>query len=60
MPVLQGRGRGDHRILVNVSIPRRLSDEQRALLDAFAKTEDDGTYRGGDEGLFDRLRSAFR
>ena len=30
MPVLQGFGRGDHRVLVNVAVPRRLTDEQRA------------------------------
>jgi molecular chaperone DnaJ len=59
MPVLQGRGRGDHRVLVNVLVPRRLSDEQRRLLEEFARTEDRSTY-GGDEGFFDRLRSAFR
>ncbi|MDP9283889.1 MAG: molecular chaperone DnaJ, partial [Actinomycetota bacterium] len=29
MPVLQGFGRGDHRVLVNVSVPRHLSEEQR-------------------------------
>src|SRR5581483_5324459 len=32
MPVLQGFGRGDHRVLVNVSVPRKLNDEQRRLL----------------------------
>jgi molecular chaperone DnaJ len=44
---------------VNVLVPRRLSDEQRRLLEEFARTEDQSTY-GGDEGFFDRLRSAFR
>src|SRR5205823_6614973 len=29
MPVLQGFGRGDQRVLVNVVVPRHLSDEQR-------------------------------
>jgi molecular chaperone DnaJ len=59
MPVLQGYGRGDHRVLVNVGVPRRLTDEQRRLLEAFAETEDESTY-GRDEGFFERLRSAFR
>src|SRR5437868_7584737 len=31
MPVLQGYGRGDQRVLVNVVVPRRLSDDQRRL-----------------------------
>jgi molecular chaperone DnaJ len=59
MPVLQGHGRGDHRVLVNVGVPRRLTEEQRRLLEEFSKTEDEATYRP-DDGLFDRLRSAFR
>jgi molecular chaperone DnaJ len=59
MPVLQGRGRGDQRILVNVLVPRRLSDEQRRLLGEFDEHTDDQTY-GKSEGLFDKLKSAFR
>jgi molecular chaperone DnaJ len=59
MPVLQGFGRGDHRVLVNVQVPRRLTDEQRSLLERFRETADDGTYRA-DEGFFQKLKSAFR
>jgi molecular chaperone DnaJ len=59
MPVLQGRGRGDHRLLVDVAVPRRLTDEQRRLLQELAASEDDSAYRP-DEGFFDRIRSAFR
>ena len=59
MPVLQGFGRGDHRVLVNVAIPRRLTDEQRRLLEEFEGHSDDDTYRH-DEGFFDKLKSAFR
>jgi molecular chaperone DnaJ len=59
MPVLQGFGRGDHRVLVNVAIPRHLSDEQRRLLDEFEGHSGDHTYRH-DEGFFDKLKSAFR
>ena len=44
MPLLQGRGRGDHRVLVNVLVPRRLSDEQRRLLEEFARAADGDTY----------------
>jgi molecular chaperone DnaJ len=61
MPVLQGRGRGDHRLLVNVVVPRRLTEEQRRLLGEFDRSADDETYRrDDDEGFFDRLKSAFR
>jgi molecular chaperone DnaJ len=59
MPVLQGRGRGDLRLLVNVAVPQRLSDEQRRLLEQFEQTVDEETYRP-DEGFFDKLKSAFR
>jgi molecular chaperone DnaJ len=59
MPVLQGFGRGDHRVLVNLAVPRRLNDEQRRLLAQFASSTDDETYRD-DEGFFEKLKSAFR
>ena len=59
IPVLGGRGRGDHRVVVNVLVPRKLSDEQRSLLDRFEGTVDDGTY-ADDDGFFHRLRAAFR
>jgi molecular chaperone DnaJ len=59
MPVLNGFGRGDHRVLVNVGVPRRLSDEQRRLLEQFEESADDQTYRP-DEGFFEKLKSAFR
>ena len=38
MPVLQGFGRGDHRVLVNVAVPRQLTEEQRNLLGEFERT----------------------
>jgi molecular chaperone DnaJ len=59
MPVLQGFGRGDHRVLVNVAVPRRLTDEQRRLLEEFEQREEQDTYKA-DEGFFEKLRSAFR
>ena len=45
IPVLGGRGRGDHRVVVNVLVPRKLSDEQRSLLDRFEATVDDAHVR---------------
>ena len=59
MPVLQGFGRGDHRVLVNVTVPRRLTEEQRRLLAEFEASSDEHTYRH-DESFFDKLKSAFR
>jgi molecular chaperone DnaJ len=59
MPVLQGFGRGDHRLLVNVAVPRNLSDEQRRLLEEFARAEHEANYKA-EEGFFEKLRAAFR
>jgi molecular chaperone DnaJ len=59
MPVLQGFGRGDHRVLVNVLVPRQLSQEQRRLLEEFERLAGEDTYRP-DEGFFEKLKSAFR
>jgi molecular chaperone DnaJ len=59
MPVLQGFGTGDHRVLVNVAVPRNLNDEQRRLLEDFEQSADARTYRA-DEGFFEKLKSAFR
>jgi molecular chaperone DnaJ len=59
MPVLQGFGRGDHRLLVNVAVPRNLTDEQRRLLEEFRRAEHDANYKV-EEGFFEKLRAAFR
>jgi molecular chaperone DnaJ len=59
MPVLQGFGSGDHRVLVNVLVPRHLDEEQRRLLEDFDARTDDKTYKA-DEGFFEKLKSAFR
>jgi molecular chaperone DnaJ len=58
-PVLQGFGRGDQRVLVNVLVPRQLTDEQRRLLLEFDRLSTDATYQA-EEGFFDKLKSAFR
>ncbi len=42
---------------MNVFVPRRLTDEQRELLDRFETLSDEDTYRR-DEGFFEKLRSA--
>ncbi len=59
MPVLGGDGRGDHRLLINVVVPKRLTAEQRRLLEEFARSEDEHTY-AGDGSLFHRIRARFR
>ena len=59
MPVLNGFGTGDHRVFVNVGVPRQLTEEQRRLLEQFERSADEQTYRP-DEGFLDKLKSAFR
>jgi molecular chaperone DnaJ len=59
MPVLQGLGTGDHRLLVNVLVPRRLTDEQRRLLEEFDAASGEETY-GRDEGFFEKLKNLLR
>jgi molecular chaperone DnaJ len=56
---LRGFGRGDLRVMVNVLVPRQLTDEQRRLLEQFERLSSDETYRA-DEGFFEKLKSAFR
>ena len=59
LPVLQGFGRGSQRVLVNVTVPRRLTEEQRRLLEEFERQTSPETYEP-DESFFDKLKSAFR
>jgi molecular chaperone DnaJ len=62
LPALRGRRKGDLHVVVNVLVPSRLNDEQRELLRRFAESANGDTYpeEKGREGLFDRLRHAFR
>ena len=55
MARLQRHGHGDLRVVVNVQIPRRLSDEQRALLEQLSATLTEENLRG-EESMFARLR----
>ncbi len=58
VPVLQGRGRGDLLVQVDIDVPKRLSDEESDLLRRLAE------LRGEDvgappEGFLSRIRSTF-
>jgi len=57
MPPL-GRGRtGDLRVVVNVAIPRRLTSEQRDLLERLSGTLTEDNLRS-DEGMFAKIKRA--
>jgi molecular chaperone DnaJ len=60
MPSLRRGRRGDQRVVVNVMIPRKLSAEQRDLLERFSATLGEENLRedGSDESLFARVRRA--
>jgi molecular chaperone DnaJ len=56
MPPLQRGRRGDLRVIVNVAIPRKLTREQRRLLEQLADTFDDGDGVDSDEGMLSKLK----
>jgi len=60
LPSLRGRRRGDLHVVMNVLIPSKLNEEQRELLRRFAESANGDTYEARHEGLFDRIRQAFR
>jgi molecular chaperone DnaJ len=61
MPSL-GRGRrGDQRVVLNVVVPRKLSDRQRELLAELRDSlTDDNLSAPADDSLLDKVRRAFR
>jgi molecular chaperone DnaJ len=61
MPTI-GRGRrGDQRVVLNVVIPRNLSDRQRELLEELrGSLTDENLAEPGDESLLAKVRRAFR
>jgi molecular chaperone DnaJ len=58
-PALAGRGRGNQRVLVDVRVPRVMTEDGRRAVEGLAETLDERSYRE-DEGFFDRLKHAFR
>jgi len=58
-PALTGRGRGDQRVVVEVRVPRVLTEDGRRAVTNLAESLDARSYRE-DEGFFDRLKHAFR
>ena len=53
---LDGSGRGDHYVHVNVRIPTSLSDEQRTLLEQFAALEGEAP---SERGFVDKMKDFF-
>lgn len=59
MPTLQGGRKGDLKVVMNVVIPRRLSEEQRELIGRLLQTLTEENMRS-DESMFAKLRRALR
>ena len=58
MPVLQGRGRGDLVVRIEVETPTRLTAKQKDLLEQFRATED-GACNPHVTGFFQKVKSAW-
>jgi len=54
---LQGRGRGDLRVIVRVEVPTKLTADEAALLRTFAEGRGESVQT--EQGLFSRIKSAF-
>ncbi len=59
VPVLQGHGRGDLMVVVNVLVPRHLTAEQREVLKRFAALTSEANYEP-DQSFLDKVRAVFR
>jgi molecular chaperone DnaJ len=59
MPSLRGGRRGELKVVVNVVVPRRLSEEQRELIGRLQETLTDENLRS-EESMFAKLRRVLR
>lgn len=60
MPALGRRRRGDQRVVINVVIPRNLSERQRELLEELGGSLDEDNLRAEEEeSLFAKVKRAF-
>jgi molecular chaperone DnaJ len=59
VPTLRGYGRGDLKVIVNVTVPRNLNDEQRDLLRRLAEVMTAKNFEA-DGSFFDKVRAVFK
>ena len=63
MPNVAGRGRGDLHVIASVAIPKKLTREQKHLLEELSKTlepaEADGNGQDGEKPFFERVKDIF-
>lgn len=58
MPSLRGSSQGDQLVRVHVEVPKKLTDEQRSLLEEFAKISGDAD-QPTEEGWFEKAKKFF-
>jgi molecular chaperone DnaJ len=56
---VQGRGRGDHHVHLNVMVPRKLTTRQRELLQEFAKEAGEPATAEENKSFFDKIKEVF-
>jgi molecular chaperone DnaJ len=63
MPHVNGRGHGDLHVIARVAVPKKLSKEQKHLLEELARTlpqeKLDGDSESGDKPFFERVKDIF-
>lgn len=59
IPFLQRNGRGDQYVKVNIEVPKKLNDRQKALLREFSEISGDETHEQR-KGFFDKMKDAFK
>jgi molecular chaperone DnaJ len=64
MPSVTGRGTGDLHVIARVAVPKKLTKEQKHLLEQLAKTMPDEPagadgQESGDKPFFERVKDIF-
>ena len=59
VPVLQGRGRGDLLVQIDVDVPQELTDAEQDLLTQFAELRGEEVAAPAEGGFFSKIRSTF-
>jgi molecular chaperone DnaJ len=63
MPNVSGRGHGDLHVIARVAVPKKLTKEQKHLLEELGKTLKDETLSGnpveGEKPFFERVKDIF-
>ena len=58
MPSLEGHGRGNQLVRIEIEVPARLSERERALLQELAKERKDSAASPKKKGFFDRFKES--